>query len=284
MQLTLPHQRVLDLSQPQVMGILNVTPDSFSDGGRFLTLNAAMRQAEQMLKDGATILDIGGESTRPGSEPVSLDEELARVLPIIEALRREFDCILSIDTSKAKVMSAAVQAGADMINDVYALRAPGALEAAANARVPVCLMHMQGEPRTMQQQPEYQDVVVDVTDFFIERMQACQQAGIELEQIVLDPGFGFGKTLQQNYQLLQHFDHFMQLKRPLLAGMSRKSMIGQLLDAPLSERLAGSLACATISAMKGAAIIRVHDVKATVQAIKVVQATLNQASLNGVNQ
>ncbi|MCH8538741.1 MAG: dihydropteroate synthase [Alkalimonas sp.] len=274
MQLTLPRQRVLDLTRPQVMGILNVTPDSFSDGGHFVTVAAALQQAEQMLADGATILDVGGESTRPGSEPVSLDEELARVLPVIEALRRQHDCIISVDTSKAKVMSAAVQAGADMINDVYALRAPGAMEAAAACGVPVCLMHMQGEPRTMQQQPEYQDVVEDVLQFFLERMQACTQAGILSEQILLDPGFGFGKTLAQNYQLLQQFDRFKQLQRPLLAGMSRKSMIGQLLDVPVSERLAGSLACATISAMKGAAIIRVHDVKATVEAIKVAQATL----------
>lgn len=274
MQLTLPRQRVLDLTRPQVMGILNVTPDSFSDGGHFVTVAAALQQAEQMLADGATILDIGGESTRPGSEPVPLDEELSRVLPVIEALRRQHDCIISVDTSKAEVMSAAVQAGADMINDVYALRAPGAMEAAADAGVPVCLMHMQGEPRTMQQQPVYQDVVEEILQFFIERMRACTQAGIMPEQILLDPGFGFGKTLGQNYQLLQHLDRFKQLQRPLLAGMSRKSMIGQLLDVPVSQRLAGSLACATISAMKGAAIIRVHDVKATVDAIKVVQATL----------
>jgi dihydropteroate synthase len=274
MQLILPRQRVLDLCQPQVMGILNVTPDSFSDGGRFVTITAAVQQAEQMLADGATILDIGGESTRPGSEPVSLSEELDRVIPVIEALRRQCDCVISVDTSKAKVMSAAVQAGADIINDVYALRAPGALVAAASAGVPVCLMHMQGEPSTMQRQPEYQDVVQDVMQFFIERMQTCEQAGIFPEQILLDPGFGFGKTLAQNYQLLQQFDRFKQLQRPLLAGMSRKSMIGQLLDVPLAQRLAGSLACATISAMKGAAIIRVHDVKATVEALKVVQATI----------
>lgn len=273
MRIALPRQRLLDLTQPKVMGILNVTPDSFSDGGDFLTQNAALQQAEQMLADGASILDIGGESTRPGSEPVSLVEELDRVIPVIEALRRQSDCVISIDTSKPAVMSAAVDAGADMINDVYALRAPGAIEAAARAQVPVCLMHMQGEPKTMQHQPVYVDVVQDVVHFFRERIRVCEQGGITTARIMLDPGFGFGKTLAQNYQLLQQFEHFLRLNQPMLVGMSRKSMIGQLLDVPLSERLAGSLACATISAMKGAAIIRVHDVKATVEAIKVVQAT-----------
>jgi dihydropteroate synthase len=272
MQLCLPRQRSLDLSRPVVMGILNLTPDSFSDGGRYNRHDAALRQAEQMLADGAAIIDIGGESTRPGAAAVPAQEELARVVPVIEALRRQFDCVISIDTSKAAVMSAAVQAGADIINDVCALLAPGALDVAVSAQVPVCLMHMQGAPRSMQQAPQYQDVVAEVKQFLLERAHACEQAGIDKQQIILDPGFGFGKSLTHNYVLLQQLQQFADCGYPLLAGMSRKSMIGQLLNIPLNERLAASVACATIAALQGARIIRVHDVKETVQAVRVVTA------------
>jgi len=272
MRLALPRQRELDLSRPQVMGILNVTPDSFSDGGKHQQLSQALRSAEQMLADGATILDIGGESTRPGAAEVSVEEELNRVVPLVSAIRSRFDCVISVDTSKAAVMSAAVQAGADIINDVRALQEPAALETAAALQVPVCIMHMQGAPRTMQQAPDYQDVVQQVYDYLLQRAVECQQAGIAAAQIILDPGFGFGKNLSHNYQLLAALDKFVQSGYPLLAGMSRKSMIGQLLDIPVSERLAGSLACATLAAYAGAQIIRVHDVKETVQAVRVAAA------------
>lgn len=272
MRLVLPRQRELDLSRPQVMGILNVTPDSFSDGGKHQQLEQAVAAAAQMLQDGATILDIGGESTRPGAAEVSLEQELERVIPVISALRSRFDCAISIDTSKAAVMSAAVQAGADIINDVRALQEDGALATAAALQVPVCLMHMQGAPRTMQQAPDYQDVVQQVLAFLLQRALDCQQAGIAATQIILDPGFGFGKNLTHNYQLLAAMDKFVQSGYPVLAGMSRKSMIGQLLDVPVTERLAGSLACATLAAYAGAQIIRVHDVKATVQAVRVAAA------------
>jgi len=272
MRLALPRQRELDLSRPQVMGILNVTPDSFSDGGKHQQLSQALRSAEQMLADGATILDIGGESTRPGAAEVSVEEELNRVVPLVSAIRSRFDCVISVDTSKAAVMSAAVQAGADIINDVRALQEPAALETAAALQVPVCIMHMQGAPRTMQQAPDYQDVVQQVYDYLLQRAVECQQAGIAAAQIILDPGFGFGKNLSHNYQLLAALDKFVQSGYPVLAGMSRKSMIGQLLDIPVSERLAGSLACATLAAYAGAQIIRVHDVKETVQAVRVATA------------
>jgi len=254
------------------MGILNVTPDSFSDGGKHHALDQALFTAEQMLQDGATILDIGGESTRPGAAEVTTDEELARVLPLIAALRARFDCVISIDTSKAAVMSAAVQAGADMINDVRALQAPNALPIAASLGVPVCIMHMQGAPRTMQQAPQYTDVVAEVLQFLRGRALECQQAGIPTQQIILDPGFGFGKNLAHNYQLLSALPQFVQSGYAVLAGMSRKSMIGQLLDVPVSERLSGSLACATLAAYAGAQIIRVHDVKESVQAVRIAAA------------
>lgn len=272
MRLVLPRQRELDLSRPQVMGILNVTPDSFSDGGKHQQLEQAVAAAAQMLQDGATILDIGGESTRPGAAEVGLEQELERVIPVISALRSRFDCAISIDTSKAAVMSAAVQAGADIINDVRALQEEGALATAAALQVPVCLMHMQGAPRTMQQAPDYRDVVQQVLAFLLQRALDCQQAGIAATQIILDPGFGFGKNLTHNYQLLAAMDKFVQSGYPVLAGMSRKSMIGQLLDVPVTERLAGSLACATLAAYAGAQIIRVHDVKETVQAVRVAAA------------
>ncbi|GHG73659.1 dihydropteroate synthase [Alishewanella longhuensis] len=272
MQLQLPRQRLLDLRRPQVMGILNVTPDSFSDGGKHHLLDQALYSAEQMLQDGATIIDIGGESTRPGAAAVSLSEELQRVVPLITAIRQRFDCVISIDTSKAAVMSAAVQAGADIINDVRALQEPDALTVAAGLGVPVCIMHMQGAPRTMQHAPQYNDVVQEVYQFLLDKAKQCQQAGIAASQIILDPGFGFGKTLAHNYQLLAALTQFVASGYPVLAGMSRKSMIGQLLDVPVTERLSGSLACATLAAYAGAQIIRVHDVKETVQAVRVAAA------------
>lgn len=272
MWLSLPRQRQLDLSRPVVMGILNVTPDSFSDGGKHQRLDAALFQAEKMLNDGARILDIGGESTRPGAADVAEQEELSRVIPVISALRQRFDCVISIDSSKAAVMSAAIQAGADMINDVRALQEPGALQVAVTSQVPVCLMHMQGAPRSMQHSPLYQDVVAEVMQILLQRAQQCQQAGVSKQQIILDPGFGFGKSLAHNYNLLAQLQLFADSGYPLLVGMSRKSMIGQLLNNTVNERLAGSLACATIAAIKGAHIIRVHDVKETAQAVRIVTA------------
>jgi dihydropteroate synthase len=272
MLIKLPRQRQLDLSRPVVMGILNITPDSFSDGGQLMQLQASVKQAEQMLADGAIILDVGGESTRPGAAEVPLQQELDRVLPVIEAIRRQFDCVISIDTSKPGVMSAAVKAGADMINDVRALQSEGALAAAAQLNVPVCLMHMQGAPGTMQLQPDYDAVVTEVMKFLQRRALDCQFAGIAKNQLIFDPGFGFGKNLSHNYQLLTELAQLVKLGYPVMAGMSRKSMIGQLLNVPVGQRLAGSLACATIATLQGARIIRVHDVKETVQAVQVATA------------
>lgn len=262
--------KFLDLSTPKVMGILNVTPDSFSDGGAFDLLENGLTQTALMLNEGADFIDIGGESTRPGAQEVSEQQELDRVIPIIEAISQRFDTIISIDTSKAQVMNEAVKAGASFINDVRALQEKGALEAAVAANVPVCLMHMQGQPRVMQQNPLYKDVVKDVMAFLQQRISICCDAGISRDQIIVDPGFGFGKTLDHNYQLLSNFEMFHQLKVAVLAGMSRKSMIGTLLQREISQRLAGNVAVATIAAQKGAQIIRVHDVKETVDAVKVV--------------
>lgn len=257
-----------------VMGILNVTPDSFSDGGQFNNLDKALRQVEQMLADGACIIDVGGESTRPGAQAVNAEQELLRVLPIIEAVKQRFDCLVSIDTSKAPVMAAAVAAGADIVNDVKALTEPDCVETVARLQVPVCLMHMQGEPRTMQDNPTYNDVVEDIIDYFSRRIDICVNAGIKAHNICLDPGFGFGKTLAQNYQLLNRLEAFERLGLPLLVGMSRKSMIGKLLDNQVDERLVGSISCAVIAAMKGAKVMRVHDVKETVDALRIVSAAL----------
>ncbi|MCU7845415.1 MAG: dihydropteroate synthase [Candidatus Thiodiazotropha sp. (ex Monitilora ramsayi)] len=255
------------------MGILNLTPDSFSDGGRFLARDAALAHAGQMVADGAAIIDIGGESTRPGAQPVNVEQELARVIPVIEALAGEIPVPISIDTSKAEVMTEAVSAGAGILNDVYALRAPGAVDAAARAGVPVCLMHMQGEPRTMQDAPDYSDVVAEVGEFLSERLGTCIAAGIPRSRILLDPGFGFGKTLQDNLTLLKNLQAFQSLEAPLLVGISRKSMVGSILGgAPVDERLHGSVAAAVLAVVGGAAIIRTHDVKATVDALKVVSA------------
>jgi dihydropteroate synthase len=265
------NNKTLDLSTPQVMGILNVTPDSFSDGGQFNSLERALEQAQRMIDAGVTIIDIGGESTRPGAPDVSLDEELARVVPIIQAIRARSDVWISIDTSKAQVMVQAIAAGADIINDVRALQEPGALEVAAQSGLPICLMHMKGQPRTMQANPSYDDLLVEVGEFLQERMQACQAAGIDKAQLILDPGFGFGKTLEHNYHMLAHLEQFHRFGLPLLAGMSRKSMLFKLLDKAPAECMAASVSCATIAAMKGAQIIRVHDYEQTLDAMKVVE-------------
>lgn len=264
-------QTFIDLSRPRVMGIVNVTPDSFSDGGRFVHLDAALRQVEQMLSDGATFIDVGGESTRPGAQAVSTEEELHRVIPLIEAIAQRFQTIISIDTSKAKVMREACLAGASLINDVRALQEEGALQVATEMAVPVCLMHMQGQPRSMQHAPCYVDVVNDVRFFFQDRIKACVQSGIKIENLILDPGFGFGKTIAHNYQLLARLADLQSLGAPLLIGLSRKSMIGNLLQRDMHERLAGSLAGALIAAQQGAKIVRVHDVKETVDALKVLE-------------
>jgi dihydropteroate synthase len=258
----------LDLSVPRVMGILNVTPDSFSDGGRFVALDDALRQAERMVEDGADLLDVGGESTRPGAAAVGLDEELARVIPVIERLRASFDIPLSIDTSKPEVMRAAVAAGAAMVNDVSALGAPGALQTAAALGVPTCLMHMQGEPRTMQTAPQYGDVVADIIEYLARRIAACEAAGLPRERLLVDPGFGFGKTLAHNLTLLRRLDEFAQLGTPLLVGISRKSMLGAVTGRPVAERLPASLAAAVLAVERGARIVRVHDVGPTVDAIR----------------
>ncbi|CCN45225.1 Dihydropteroate synthase [Vibrio nigripulchritudo MADA3029] len=264
------NKKTLSLSTPHVMGILNVTPDSFSDGGKFNHIDHALEQAHSMIQAGASIIDIGGESTRPGAPEVSLQEELNRVIPVITALRAESDVWISIDTSKAEVMKQTVEAGADIINDVRALQEPGAIEVAAGAGVPVCLMHMQGQPRTMQSNPKYQDVLLEVGEFLNERVTACEKAGIKKEQLILDPGFGFGKTLAHNYHLLANLEKFHQFGIPLLAGMSRKSMIFKLLEKQPAECVVGSVTCASIAALKGAQIIRVHDVPETVEAMKII--------------
>jgi dihydropteroate synthase len=262
----------LDLGRPRVMGILNVTPDSFFDGGRFEGLDAAMRQAERMLSEGADILDVGGESTRPGAAPVSLDEEMARVIPVIEGIRASLDVIVSVDTSKPGLMREAVAAGAGMINDVAALSAPGALASAAEVGVPVCLMHMQGEPRTMQVDPQYTDVVADIIAYLDARVAACEAGGIARERLLIDPGFGFGKTLQHNLVLLSRLDALQRLGLPVLVGMSRKSMLGAVTGRAVDERLSAGLAAAVMAVERGARIVRVHDVAATVDALKLWQA------------
>ena len=264
----------LDLSFPHVMGILNITPDSFSDGGSHATLTDAITHTNEMVNAGATIIDVGGESTRPGAAEVSTEEELERVIPVVTEIARRFDVWISVDTSWPEVIREAAQAGAHIINDIRALQMPGALSAAADTGLPVCLMHMQGQPKTMQQAPDYQDVVADVDRFFTQQITRCIDGGIKKENLILDPGFGFGKNLAHNYQLLAHLHHFHHFGLPLLAGMSRKSMIGQLLNVGPSQRLSGSLACAVIAAMQGAQIHRVHDVKETVEAIRVAEATL----------
>lgn len=265
--------RVLVLDRPRVMGIVNVTPDSFSDGGEHASLDAAVAHALRLVAEGADILDIGGESTRPGAAEVPVDEELARVIPVIERLSAETDVPISIDTSKPEVMRAAVAAGAGMINDVHALRREGALDAAAALGVPVVLMHMQGEPRSMQQAPDYDDVVAEVHRFLAERIFSAEMAGIAKKKIVIDPGFGFGKTTAHNLTLLAHLDRFADLGVPVLAGLSRKRSIGELTgrDDP-HARVHGSVAAHLIAAQRGAMILRVHDVAATIDAIRVWDA------------
>ena len=267
------NNKCLDLSFPQIMGILNFTPDSFSDSGQFFSLDKALFQVEKMLKEGATIIDIGGESTRPMAEEVSEAEELQRVIPFVEAVQKRFDCWISVDTSKAIVMQEAAKVGMDLINDIRALREPGALEIAGQLNLPTCIMHMQGQPRTMQTNPHYDDVVQDVYQFLTDRTQACLAAGIAKENIIWDMGFGFGKTVQHNYKLLQQLAQFCESGYPVLAGLSRKSMIGAVLDKPVTERVVGSVAGALIAAQNGATILRVHDVAATADALKVWQAT-----------
>jgi dihydropteroate synthase len=260
--------RPLDLSRPAVMGILNVTPDSFSDGGNFLSRHNAVTQALRMVQEGADIIDVGGESTRPGAQPVTVQEEMDRVLPVIEALHASVPLPLSIDTSKPEVMRAAVSAGAGLINDVRALREPGALEAAATTGAPVCLMHMRGEPRTMQADPHYDDVVAEVAAFLRERMQAARAAGIPANRILIDPGFGFGKTLAHNLELLRGLRKLTSLGAPVLAGLSRKSMIGQALGLLVEKRLHASVALAVLAVQNGASMVRVHDVGPTVEALR----------------
>lgn len=255
------------------MGILNLTPDSFSDGGRFQDPDVGLRHALRMVEEGAAIIDVGGESTRPGAQMVSTEEELDRVIPIIERLAQHVPVPISIDTNKPQVMREAVSAGAGMINDIMALQEPGALEAAAQTAVPVCLMHMQGKPRTMQNAPHYENVVEEVKTFLRQRIDTGEAAGIARHNMIIDPGFGFGKTLAHNLLLLKELQALHELTVPILVGISRKSMIGSILgNAPMDERLIGSVAAAVVAVMKGAAIIRVHDVRETVDALKVVAA------------
>ncbi|GIU43625.1 dihydropteroate synthase [Shewanella sairae] len=271
--------KTLDLSYPLVMGILNVTPDSFSDGGEFASFTTACQQADLMVAQGAKIIDIGGESTRPGAQDVSAEDELARVLPLIEYISAKHDVWISIDTSKATVMEAAVNAGAHLINDVRALQEPGALDIAAKLNVPVCLMHMQGQPRTMQDAPHYDDVIADISQFFEQRVSACVAAGIKRENIVLDPGFGFGKSLAHNYELLNRMSEFSVFNLPILAGLSRKSMFGQLLGREVSQRLSATLAGNMLAIQAGAKVVRVHDVQETCDMIAVLAATQNYKTL-----
>jgi len=265
--------RELDLSYPAVMGILNVTPDSFSDGGCYQRVDEALHHAEAMVGQGAVMVDVGGESTRPGASPVSEQEELDRVVPVVEALARSVDVCISIDTSTPSVMTAAAAVGAHFLNDVRALERDGALEAAAATGLPVCLMHMKGVPASMQNNPLYRNVVTDVLDYLDKRLSAAESAGLNKTQLLIDPGFGFGKSYEHNYELLQRLDELQTLGVPVLAGLSRKTMIGQACGQTLpAERVLGSVAGAVACAMKGAAILRVHDVMETVEALKVVRA------------
>ncbi|EIU1681671.1 TPA: dihydropteroate synthase [Pseudomonas aeruginosa] len=264
--------RVLDLACPHVMGILNVTPDSFSDGGRFDRLDDALRHAERMVREGATLIDVGGESTRPGARSVSPTEELERVAPVVERIARELDVVISVDTSTPAVMRETARLGAGLINDVRSLQRDGALDAAVDSGLAVCLMHMRGEPQTMQDAPAYQDVVAEVGAFLQERVDACVAAGIDRERLLLDPGFGFAKTLEHNLVLFRHLQALHGLGLPLLVGVSRKSMIGKVLGREVDERLYGSLALAALALAKGARIIRVHDVAATVDVMRMISA------------
>ena len=264
--------KTVDLTRPVVMGVLNVTPDSFSDGGRFLDADAAVRHGLAMAEEGAALIDVGGESTRPGAAPVDTAEELRRVVPVIERLRSATAAVICVDTSKAEVMRAAAAAGAGLINDVRALREPGALDAARESGCAVCLMHMQGEPRTMQVAPVYGDVVTEVKAFLAERVHSCRAAGLPAEGLVIDPGFGFGKTLEHNLTLLRRLGELTAGALPVMVGLSRKSMVGKLTGRAEGERLNGSVVLAVIAALAGARIVRAHDVAATVEALKLVAA------------
>ncbi|WP_122869321.1 dihydropteroate synthase [Pseudomonas viridiflava] len=264
--------RVLDLAHTHVMGILNATPDSFSDGGRYSQLDAALRHAQEMVAAGATLIDVGGESTRPGARPVSPAEEVDRVAPVVERIARELDVIISVDTSTPEVIVESARLGAGLINDVRSLRRPGALEAAAATGLPVCLMHMLGEPGDMQDNPHYQDLIGEVSAFLADRMERCEAAGIPKDLIILDPGFGFAKTLEHNLSLFRHMEALHALGRPLLVGVSRKSMIGAVLGRPVGERLIGGLALAALAMTKGARILRVHDVAETADVVRMIAA------------
>ena len=268
------HLGALKLPSPSVMGVLNVTPDSFSDGGRFADLDTARRHAESMVHDGAAIIDVGGESTRPGAADVSESEEIERVIPLIRALRDTVDLPISVDTSKAAVMRAAVEAGAALINDVMALQEPGALQAAIDLEIPVCLMHMQGRPRTMQKNPSYGDVTADVTAFLGDRAARCVEAGLARDLIMIDPGFGFGKTHAHNVELLANLRQLQNLKLPVLVGLSRKSTLGELTGRDVDHRMAGSISAAVIAVMNGAQVVRAHDVSETVDALRVASAVM----------
>lgn len=267
--------RELDLSRAHVMGILNVTPDSFSDGGRYDRLDEALRHVEHMCAAGASLIDVGGESTRPGAASVSVQQELDRVIPVVEAITARFDTIISVDTSTAEVIRDSAAAGAGLINDIRALRRPGALAAAATSKLAVCLMHMQGDPATMQQAPAYQSVLDDVNAFLEQRVLACEQAGIDRSRIVLDPGFGFGKTLEHNLQLFARLESLNPAGLPVLVGVSRKSMIGHVLGRAVDQRLHGGVALAALAVAKGAKIIRAHDVAETVDAVRMTEAVLS---------
>jgi len=273
--------RVLDLAEPVVMGVLNVTPDSFSDGGRYGEHESALTHARRMIGEGATIIDIGGESTRPGASPADVSQELERVIPVVEVLRRESAVFISVDTSKPEVMRAAVAAGADIINDVRALQEPGALEAAAASDAGVCLMHMQGEPRTMQDAPQYGDVVAEVSAFLAARMRACREAGIDAARIAVDPGFGFGKLVTHNLVLLRQLASLEVLGVPLAVGLSRKSMLAKITGRPVESRISGSVALAAIAVLHGARIVRAHDVAATVDAVRVAAAVIKGENFDG---
>ncbi|WP_163832343.1 dihydropteroate synthase [Spartinivicinus ruber] len=262
----------LDLTRPHVMGILNVTPDSFYDGGSYKYLDRALMQAEKMVQDGASIIDIGGESTRPGAKPVSVAEELDRVIPAVECIRQQFNVIVSIDTSTPAVITEAACKGAGLINDVRALQREGALQAAANTGLPICLMHMQGEPGSMQDNPQYSAVVDEVKQFLLSRIKACEEVGIDRSQLIIDPGFGFGKSVGHNFSLAKHLAELKNLELPILIGVSRKSMIGAILHKDVDDRLFGSLAVNIWCYLQGGNIFRVHDVAATVDCLKLVQA------------
>ncbi len=273
--LLLSRERSLDLSRPHVMGIVNLTPDSFSDGGLFSAPEAAVEQSLRLVDEGATLIDLGAESTRPGAEAVSVQQELDRLMPVLSILRKQTSAWISIDTSSPEVMRMALESGADLINDVRALRREGALDVIATFKPAVCLMHMIGEPTNMQSVASYQNVSKEVSHFLLERVQACEQVGLAKSHILIDPGFGFGKTLQHNYQLLRDLDRILEYCGcHVLAGMSRKSMIGQVLNKPVTERVYGSVAAATLALTKGARVLRVHDVAATVDAMKVASMML----------